>query len=160
MGEARWLGGVGQGRADHPWSAAVERGRSTLPVTGDRRIGRGAFLSGPRSRPSGLRFGYSGTSTGSGALPSVLCHQFSHQPSPPLSPPFRPLFSPPYLPFFLCFFRYSTGVHFISRLNRRLKKVTWRKPQAKAMSSTLRSPSRSSRRAAWRRSSLTNALKL
>ena len=68
--------------------------------------------------------------------------------------------TPPYLPFLRCFRRYSTGVHFISRLKRRLKKVTWRKPQAKAMSRTLRSLSRSSRRAACRRSSFTKALKL
>ena len=89
----------------------------------------------------------------------------SPQRSPPLSPPFSPPFSPQrspllYRPFLLCFRRYSTGVHFISRLKRRLKKVTWRKPQAKAMSRTLRSLSRNSRRAACRRSSLTNVLKL
>ena len=131
-----------QGRADHPWSAAVERGRSPLPETtaisskGNRRIGRGHFF-----QVTGL--GHRIPGTGSGTLPSVLCHRFSRL--------FSPLLAPPYLPFLLCFRRYSTGVHFISRLNRRLKKVTCRKPQAKAMSSTLRSPSRNSRRAACKR---------
>ena len=80
--------------------------------------------------------------------PSVLDSVLFHQPSPPFSPPL----CPPYLPFLLCFRRYSDGVQPISRKNKRLKKVTWAKPQARAMSRTLRSLSRSSRRAACSRS--------
>ena len=37
------------GRADHPWSAAVERGRSTLP---DTSKGRGATASRPFAEKS------------------------------------------------------------------------------------------------------------
>ncbi len=36
VGHERQSDGLGMGRADHPWSAAVERGRSTLPQ--DRRM--------------------------------------------------------------------------------------------------------------------------
>ena len=160
MGEARWLGGVGQGRADHPWSAAVERGRSTLPVTGDRIVGWGRHFQVP-----GLGRRVSGSATQVQAQVQALCH-LSSVINSAINPALHSvlhsdLYSAlPYLPFLLCFLRYSTGVHPISRLNRRLKKVTWRKPQARAISRTLRSPSRSSRRAACRRSSLTNALKL
>ncbi len=74
-----------QGRADHPWSAAVERGRSPLPETtaisskGNRKIGRGHFF-----QVTGL--GHRIPGTGSGTLPSVLCHRFSRLFSPLLQP--------------------------------------------------------------------------
>ena len=54
-----WDPTVFHGRADHPWSAAVEQGCSTLPKT--------ERFSGLGSRPSGDRFRCSGSGTGSGS---------------------------------------------------------------------------------------------
>ena len=46
--------------------------------TGNRMIGWGGPFSGLGSRPSGIRFGCSRSGSGSGNLPSVICHRPSH----------------------------------------------------------------------------------
>ena len=55
----------------------LSEGAQPYPIQHTKALAGGIF-SGPRSRPSVLRFGYSGAGTGSGALPSVFCHRFSH----------------------------------------------------------------------------------
>ena len=73
--------------------------------TGDRRNGWGKFLSGLRSRPSGIWSGCSGSGAGGGTYPfspqfsppwsnlsSVICHRFSHR----LSSRYVMTRSPPY----------------------------------------------------------------
>ena len=60
------------------------------PPFSPRALRSSKTLSGPRSRPSGPWYGYSGAGPGSGNLPSVLCHRFSPLLRPLLSPPFSP----------------------------------------------------------------------
>ncbi len=55
-----------------PFRVAGGRMMPAQRETGDRMIGGAETLSGPRSQPSGIWFGYSGAGTGSGPLPSVI----------------------------------------------------------------------------------------
>ena len=77
---------VGQrGPNERPGGSEARRTREKHQSKGDREPDNwlGPTLSGPRSRPSGLRFGYSGSGTGSGALPSVIDSALCHRPSHP-----------------------------------------------------------------------------